>query len=446
MAPPPRRAVATGKDRLAHPATEWVLAGRASLHGRLQNVEVGIDSEGMITAIGRSLSGERRHDVGEALILPSATDVHVHLRDPGPSDEVESFAAGTIEAAVGGVGLVADMPNNEPPITGVERFEEKRARAQGRCAVDVLLFALAAPSVPIEALGRRAGAFKLYLSPTTGVDLPLPPSDLVALLQRVERTDLPLTVHAEDPGRFALEPPATDLTEWNRARPPGAEEAAVEHLLAASPTGLRLHIAHVTREAIARRVREAGFSCEASPHHLLLRTPVVPPSHGKVNPPLRTETDRVALWEALRDGKIGIVASDHAPHSIAAKDLPFDRAPSGVPGLETMVPLLLQQVRATELSLDRLVQVACDRPARWLGQPRGRLAVGHRADLIVVDFRQRRTITARSLHAPCGWSPYEGREAVFPTEHYRLGERIVADSEYVGTPRGAVVRPEFARS
>lgn len=337
------------------------------------------------------------------------------------------------------------MPNTDPPVTSVERFESKAHRAHDRLAVDLLLYALAAPRVPIEALGRHVGAFKLYMSPTTDVGEPPAPEELPQLLGRVAATDLPISVHAEDPGHFVLEPPPPDLGEWNRARPPGAEGAAVDRLLAAAPVGLRLHVAHVTQATIARQVRDAGYSSEATVHHLLLPATVRPPARGKVNPPLRTEAERLALWDSFRSGEVGCVASDHAPHSVASKDLPFERAPSGVPGLETMVPILLNRVRSGELPLYRLLSAACDRPARWLGQPRGRFAIGHRADLLVVDFRRRRPITSRGLHAPCGWSPYEGWEAIFPTEHYRHGERIVVDGEYVGTPRGELVRPEFAR-
>lgn len=408
-------------------------------------MEVGVDDTGMIVAIGKDLRAPRRHDVGDLLLLPSATDLHVHLRDPGPSPDVESFAAGTIEAAVAGVGLVGDMPNTDPPVTDVERLESKAVRARDRLAVDVLLYASVTSRAPIEELGRRAGAFKLYMSPTTEVTEPPDPEELARLLERVRWTDLPLSVHAEDPGEFAMDPEPRDLAEWNRARPIRAEARAVDRLLGSAPLGLRLHIAHVTDSKVAERVQAAGYSSEATGHHLLIGGNVKPPARAKVNPPLRSLPDRQALWEAFRAGVVGCLASDHAPHSSQAKDLPFERAPSGVPGLETTLPLLLDRVRAGDLSFARLLDAACDRPARWFGQPRGRIEVGHRADLLVVDFRRRRTITARTLHGPCGWSPFEGWEAVFPMEHYRRGERIVVDGEYVGTPRGEIVRPEFAR-
>ena len=173
MAPVSRRNPSTsGTSARATAEIDWVLAGRAPLAGRIQSVEIGIDSDGMISAIGKDLPGPRRHDVGDRIILPSGSDLHVHLREPGGSNDVESFAAGTIEAAVGGIGLVGEMPNTDPPVTDVDRFEEKASPARGRLAVDLVLYALAAPSVPIEELGRRAGEFKLYASPTIGISQP----------------------------------------------------------------------------------------------------------------------------------------------------------------------------------------------------------------------------------------------------------------------------------
>jgi dihydroorotase len=184
-------------------------------------------------------------------------------------------------------------------------------------------------------------------------------------------------------------------------------------------------------------------SFEATPHHLLLSDRSGRDARFKVNPPLRAESDRAALWSAFQRGDVPCLASDHAPHAASDKALAFDRSPSGVPGVETMLPLLFARVRANELALPTLLSAACDRPARWFGQPQGRIAVGDRANLLVVDFRIRTPIQGRRLHSPCGWTPFEGVEAIFPREHYRDGVRVVEDGEFVGAPNGTVVRPDF---
>ena len=422
---------------------ELVLAGRAFVRGRLQPVEIAIDADGRIRSVGRVRTGAARHDVGDSVILPAATDAHVHFREPGGSSEVESIASGTVEAALGGVALVGDMPNTEPPVSDLESLESKQRRVVGRAAVDVLLYAAPLRPSSVDRLARHAGAFKVYLSPTTGISEPLTAETLPALLERIAASGLPVTVHAEDPTRFAPHLVARGPVDWNAARPVESEQAALEKLLPVVP-GLRLHIAHVTTARAAARLRSAGVSFEATPHHLLLHDRSGHDARFKVNPPLRTAAEQRALWEAFRRGEVPCLASDHAPHASERKDLPFEKAPSGMPGVETMLPLLLARVRAGELDLATLLRVACDRPARWLGQPLGRIAPGHRANLLVVDFRTRTRLAARLLHAPCGWTAFEGHEAVFPREHYLDGAAIVRDGEYVGRPLGRVVRPEFA--
>ncbi len=442
MAPPVRRR-RDGETAPKPPEIASVLAGRALVRGRLQPVEIAIDPDGRIQSVGRTRPGGPRRDVGEAVILPAATDLHVHLREPGGPTDAETIPTGTVGAALGGIALVAEMPNTEPPVTDADRLAEKAARVRGRAAVDVLLYASPTDPRALDRLARTAGGFKLFLAPTTGIERPPLPEEVAPLLRRLAEHDLPVAVHAEDPRQFPPDARARDPVGWNSARPPAAESAALA-LLSGAPDRLRLHVAHVTTAASVDRLRREGRSFEVTPMHLLLSDRSGNDAQYKVNPPLRPEAERHALWDAFRRGEVPCVASDHAPHSAAAKELPFDRAPSGMPGVETMLPLLLARVRAGELSLDVLVRAACDRPARWLGQPMGRLAPGHRANLMVVDFRAREPLSARRLHAPCGWTAYEGWEAIRPREVWKDGEPIVQDGQYVGRPSGTVVRPEYA--
>jgi dihydroorotase len=164
----------------------------------------------------------------------------------------------------------------------------------------------------------------------------------------------------------------------------------------------------------------------------------------KTNPPLRPDAIRAELWRKFLAGEVPVVASDHAPHHAAEKALSFAKAPSGVPGVETMMPLLLHHVREGTLSLELLQRSLCDHPARWIGVPAGRLAVGHLARLIVVDFRRDAKISSRRPGDPEAWTPFEGISAIYPREHWRGSERIVEGGEYVGRPLGEFVRPEFA--
>ena len=440
----PARPRTRGTDEGEPPSIEWVLAGRAYVNGRLQPVEIGIDEEGWIRRVARHIDSDRRHDVGEGIVLPSATDLHVHFREPGDPEASEDLASGTLQAAYGGVGTVGEMPNTQPPITDADRLRDKAARVAGRTHVDVLLYAALAPGVRVASLARVAGAFKLYLSPTTGQPEPTRISDASALLASAAETGLAVSVHAEEPAYFHDTSRVGTVEGWNAARPAPAEAYAVSELLSVAPPSLRLHIAHVTRAEVAAQLRRAGQSFETTPHHLLLSDRKGPDARFKVNPPLRSEPERRELLAVFERGEVPCLASDHAPHSLDAKRRPFPEAPSGMPGVETLLPLMLQRVRDGALAFPTLVAAACDRPARWAGLPQGRLAVGHRANLLVVDFRRSRSIGARSLHAPCSWSAFEGFPAIFPREHYRNGEALLLDGEYVGRPRGRVVRPDYA--
>ncbi|HEV2317193.1 MAG TPA: amidohydrolase family protein [Thermoplasmata archaeon] len=442
---PTRTRVRSGRadDPRPAPAPAWILAGRAWVRGQLRPLEVGIDDDGRISVIGRALRGGPRHDVGDRLILPSATDLHVHFRRPEPWSGSENYGSGTIQAAVGGVGLVGEMPNSEPPAITADRVVELRERGSGRLAVDLLQYGAVTTSRRVPPLARECGAFKLYLSPTTGVE-EVPDEELAPLLAAVAATGLPLSVHAEDPAEFRAPEAATNAAEWDHARPLDSELDAVVRVMAAAPPGLRLHIAHVTSAEVAERVRTAGHSCEATPHHLLLAAKEGYGSRFKVNPPLREERVRSELFDRFAAGEIPCLASDHAPHPVEAKDRPFAATPSGMPGVATMLPLLLNESRSGTIELPRLLLAACERPARWFGVPRGRIAVGHRADLLVVDPRIRRPVRGELDSGPTGWSAFEGWEGIFPLEHYLGGERIVEDGEYVGRPTGRVVRPEYA--
>ena len=440
--PRPRKRSRDADAKPHPPSIDLVLAGRVWFGGRLQPLEVGIGDDGRILAIGKSLTEGVRHDVGDAVLIPSAVDCHAHFRDPGPPDAVETFESGTRQAALGGIGAAVDMPNTHPPTNTVDRFESKAERALGRLAVDVLLYAALTVPERVAALSRQAAGFKLYMSPTTDIDPPRM-ERLPALLAAAAVTRLPVHVHAEDP-RFFREQTELEGTEaWNARRPPQAEMEAYERLHPI-PAGLRLHIAHVSLPALASRVFREEQSFEVTPQHMLLSAGRGADARWKVNPPLREPPASSELWEMFRRGLIPILASDHAPQSSELKARPFLEAPSGMPGAETMLPLFLARVRDAELDLSVLLRAAADRPARLLGLPQGRIAVGHRANLLVVDFRNRTEIRARNLHAPCGWSAFEGWPAIFPREHYLGGKLIVQDGEYVGDHEGRVIRPEFA--
>jgi dihydroorotase len=422
------------------PAPAVVYEGRIYHRGKIVSAEIGTDDDGIIMAVAKVLRGGERRNFGEAVLLPSAIDLHTHFRDPGPPGEVENIDSGTTQAALGGVGTVVDMPNTQPPTTTLERLMDKIDRIRARACVDVLPYAALLPGTNVEALGKVASGFKLYLAQTTG-DLAIPPdTNIVELLSKASRTGLPIHVHAEDPLKFPSGSTPSDTDGWDRSRPMDSEISAIEKL-ALHPPEARLLVAHATSAEALHKALAVGACVEATPHHLLLSASTFGGPLNKVNPPLRPESVRKALWEEFKKGSVPVLASDHAPHSLSRKSLPFSEAPSGMPGVETMIPLMLERVRSQDLPLSTFVNVSSRHAALFLGLHRGRLEKGCEANFIAVDFRKRKRIRASELHAPCGWTPFEGWEAIFPEEHYLRGTRIVEGGEFVGGSKGQVVRP-----
>jgi dihydroorotase len=412
-----------------------VLEGRAFYRGRLEPLAVGVD-HGRIERIAKVLEGDERRAYGDRLLLPGGVDLHVHFRDPGMTEK-EDFATGTMAAAIGGVTTVLDMPNTRPPVTGLEAYQEKMALVRRKANVD---FGLAAAIRSAEDVTRFSGiapAGKVYMAPTTG-DLAVSDDAVRAIVAEAAQTKLLLSVHAEAMSALAKEEGRT-LPGHDHMRPPEAEAAAIGLLDRAameSHGSPRIHVAHLSSAKGLEALARTPFTAEVTPHHLFLECTMTLHARGKVNPPLRSAADRKALWPALVEGRIPCVASDHAPHTAEEKDLPFERAPAGVPGVETMLPLLLREVKRGDLPLERFVDATAKRPADLLGLNVGEIEVGRVANLIVVDPRETGPIKARGLHSKCGWTPFEGMEAIFPQATYVRGELAAEGRELVGDRLG----------
>ena len=415
-----------------------VLEGRAFFRGALEPLAVGIE-EGRIARIAKTLAGEERTDYGDRLILPGAVDLHVHFRDPGATHK-EDFGSGTAAAAIGGVTTVLDMPNTAPAVTTPRLYREKLAAVGAKAHVDFGLYGAVRTPADVRAFAGLAPAGKVYLAPTTGFPDPVERDAVQDVVSALAAAGFPATVHAEAPWAFGGR--ARNLVAYDGARPAEAEAAAIRVLgdAARSATATaRIHVAHISSMAAVRALEDTPFTSEATPHHLFLDREKPLAGRGKVNPPLRSAAERTELWKAFVDGRITTIASDHAPHTIEEKDLPFEEAPAGLPGVETMLPLLLRAVRRGELSLERLVDAAATRPAGLLRLEVGAIEVGHVANLMVVDPRALSVIRAKDLHSKCGWTPFEGFEGIFPEATYVHGELAAEARELVGEHHGRAI-------
>lgn len=351
-------------------------------------------------------------------LLPGVIDTHVHFRQPG-MEWKENFRTGSRAAAAGGVTSIFDMPNTLPPTTDRRTLQAKREMATKDCIVNYNFF-LAATAENIEELDavRNIAGIKLFMGSTTGNLLLRDERLLDRLFESSKRL---IAVHAEDEeiireNRSSLTLEGT-VFDHPAIRSPDAAVRAVEKALRLSRKHRRrLHVCHVTSrdevEILEKQPKDGLVTSEACPQHFLLRAPEVYRRLGtfaQVNPPIREKYHVQALWNGLVRGVIDTIASDHAPHTRQEKERPFGEAPSGVPGVETTLPLLLNLVRLGRCTLHDVAAWLSERPALlFRAKNKGFIREGFDADLVLVDLERSRTLEDAYLETRAGWSPFQG--------------------------------------
>jgi len=408
--------------------------GKVYINGTFENCCIGIEN-GKIVAVKKILKADEHLNMGKKLILPAGVDIHVHFRDPGMTHK-EDFTTGSIAAAYGGISCVFDMPNTIPQTTSVDALKDKISDASVKSFVDFGMYAgVTNDNIDdIEKIGKVCNGFKIYLGNTT-VALMFEKKYLWSALKSISRTGKPVMFHAEDEECLiknrAVE---SSLEDHLRFRPSVCEEISIKDVFSASEgVASNIHFSHVSSvEGLEiLKNRPGNISCGVTPHHSLLsiEKDLGTPSYYKVNPPVRTSFDKEALFNAVKNGVVDVLESDHAPHTMDEKALGFNEAPCGIPGVETMYPLFLYLAKKEFLSFQRLFSLMCSRPSELMGLSKGRLDVGYDADFIVVDLNDECKIRSNSLHSKCGWSPFEDWPAVFPEMVFVRGERLIDDHE-----------------
>ena len=413
--------------------------GNIYRQGAFEHGCIGIN-EGKIVAVKKILKGDDHYDVGSQLILPAGVDIHVHFRDPGFVHK-EDFLTGSQAAAYGGITCVYDMPNTRPQTVDKQTIRDKIASAQKKSMVDFGVYA-GVTDGNRDVLGELAqfcSGFKIYLGETTN-SLEFNENKLQDALTNAAQGKKPVLIHAESTGCLQqAKIQEKTLKDHIRSHPAACEENAIKRIIAlAQKIPVKIHICHLSSlegfEAVRKRPQHVSVG--VTPHHALLSVETVH-SHQtwyKVNPPIRTHFDRETLFQGLATGAIDVLESDHAPHTVDEKNTDFEQAPSGIPGVETMYPLFLAEVNHERFSLQRAVSLLCEQPADLMGVSKGRLEVGRDADFIVVDMKKHVKIQADMLHSKCTWTPFQGWPAVFPSQVFLRGEKLIEDYEMVATP------------
>ncbi|MBI5389868.1 dihydroorotase [Candidatus Woesearchaeota archaeon] len=345
-------------------------------------------------------------------ILPGLIDIHVHFREPGAVHK-EDFLSGSKAAAAGGVTTVFDMPNNTPPVVTQKDLNAKRKLAK-KSLVNYGLYVLGCrENRTMVGNFIATPGIKVYLGSSTGNYLT---DDLGVFADILQHAKRPVVVHAENEQLIRYFSEKYKKTEHHHKMRDNlcAAVSVAESTTMASYFQKQLHLAHVSTAEeidIIRKHKTSLITAEVSPHHLFLTEQffLKQKNYGKMNPPLRYQKDQDALWQALHDGVIDIIATDHAPHTHDEKKKSCAEAPCGVPGVQTMLSLLLEAVHQKKLKLVDVVRYCCNNPARIFGiQKRGNISPGYFADLCIIDLNRTSIIRNQDQYSKCGWTPFDG--------------------------------------
>ncbi len=402
-----------------------------------------------IGEIGEGLAGETI-DARGLHILPGVIDTQVHFREPG-MEHKEDLETGSRSAVLGGVTAVFEMPNTKPPTTSAAALAAKVAAATGRMYCDFAFF-VGATRENVDELGELerlpgAAGVKVFAGSSTGDLLVDDEETLARVLATIRRR---AAFHSEDEARLKSrvgvqrEGDPSSHSEW---RDPIAALASTERLLRlATEAGKRIHILHVSTGAEMEllSLHKDVASVEVTPQHLTLATPEAYDRLGtraQMNPPLRDRAHQELLWWGLSQGVVDVLGSDHAPHTVDEKSGTYPATPSGMPGVQTLVPVMLDHVNAGRLTLARFMDLTSAGPQRLFGiAGKGRIAVGYDADLTVVDLKKDRVIEDAWIGSKCGWTPFAGRKVKgWPVGTVVRGRIAMWDGE-LGQAGGAPVR------
>jgi dihydroorotase len=412
--------------------------------------DVGVTA-GRIVAIGdlSAASSAERIDCTGLHVLPGVVDSQVHFREPG-LEHKEDLETGSRAAVLGGVTAVFEMPNTKPLTTSAEALADKLARATHRMHCDFAFWVGGTRDNAHEVgeLERLPGAagIKVFMGSSTGDLLVEDDEGVASILKNTRRR---AAFHSED--EFRLRERMGERIDGDAAsHPVWRDEIAAlrctERLVRiARSVRARIHVLHIsTAEEIAflERHRDVA-SCEATPHHLTLAADDYARLGTliQMNPPVRAARHRDGIWTGIANGVVDVLGSDHAPHTLEEKAKPYPASPSGMTGVQTLVPIMLDHVAAGRLSIERFVDLTSHGPNRLFGMARkGRIACGYDADFTIVDLKRRAIIRNEDQGSRAGWTPYDGRAVTgWPVGTIIRGRRVMWEGEIVTPGQGEPV-------
>ncbi len=421
--------------------------GSCYIEGKLQNVDLAL-SDNKIKKIGKiSLNNAKVLDASGKIVLPGIIDTQVHFREPGPNG-AEDLESGSRAAVAGGVTSVFEMPNTNPPTSNFKEFNNKLNAAKNRMFCNYAFYFGATPDnmkelASVNTLEGCCGV-KLFAGSSTGNLLVSKEKDIEKVISNSSKI---ISVHSEDENillsrkKFIKEGDVSSHPVWRN------EECALESTKRvvgiAEKYKKKIHILHVTtkQEIDFFSKKRDNVTFEITPQHLTLFAPDCYEklkTFSQMNPPIRTKDHHDRLWDAVKNSLVSTIGSDHAPHTKEEKNRKYPLSPSGMPGVQTLLPVMLNHVNNNKLKLEKLIKLVCENPCDLFGiKNKGYIKENYDADLTIVDMNKEVVIKDSWIESKCGWTPFNNYKVKgFPVATIVNGEIVMENSKIVSKATG----------
>ena len=425
--------------------------GSCYIDGKLTQTDIGLSGD-KIKKIGKiELNSSKVYDATDKVVLPGIIDTQTHFREPGSTD-VEDLESGSRAAVLGGVTSLFEMPNTNPPTSNLVEFDKKLQLAKNRMHSNYAFYFGATPD-NIEQLSKLKDVegccgVKLFAGSSTGKLLVDKEADIEKVISNSDRV---VSIHSEDEEilnlrkKFIKEGDVHSHPEWRNTECAISSTRRVVKI--AERYNKKIHVLHVTtkEEVDFLAMHKKNVTFEITPQHLTLYAPDCYDKLGtyaQMNPPLRTKEHYDRLWVAIKNNIVDVLGSDHAPHSKENKNKNYPNTPSGMPGVQTIFPIMLDHVNNGKLTLEQLIKLMCENPCKIFGiKNKGYLKEGYDADLTIADMNKEVTIKDEMIASKCGWTPFNNHKVKgFPVGTIVNGNLVMSDGKVIVESKGTPLK------
>ena len=425
--------------------------GSCYVNGKFTQTDIGL-SGNKIKKIGKiELNSSKVYDATDKVVLPGIIDTQTHFREPGSTD-VEDLESGSRAAVLGGVTSLFEMPNTNPPTSNLVEFDKKLQLAKNRMHSNYAFYFGATPE-NIEQLSKLKDVegccgVKLFAGSSTGKLLVDKEADIEKVISNSDRV---VSIHSEDEEilnlrkKFIKEGDVHSHPEWRNTECAISSTRRVVKI--AERYNKKIHVLHVTtkEEVDFLAMHKKNVTFEITPQHLTLYAPDCYDKLGtyaQMNPPLRTKEHYDRLWVAIKNNIVDVLGSDHAPHSKENKNKNYPNTPSGMPGVQTIFPIMIDHVNNGKLTLEQLIKLMCENPCKIFGiKNKGYLKEGYDADLTIADMDKEVTIKDEMIASKCGWTPFNNHKVKgFPVGTIVNGNLVMSDGKVIVESKGTPLK------